>query len=66
MPKIKFEKEILIEKVLEIAQEEGVENVTVRKIAQKVGSFVAPLYTAFGNVSETIMEAKELAMKKVS
>ena len=66
MPKIKFEKEILIEKVLEIAQEEGFENVTVRKIAQKAGSSVAPIYTAFGNVSEAIIEAKKLAIKKVS
>lgn len=58
MPKIKFEKEVLIEKVLEIAKEEGFENVTVRKIAQKIGSSVAPIYTAFGSVSEGIIEAK--------
>lgn len=66
MPKIKFEKEVLIEKVLEIAKEEGFENVTVRKIAQKIGSSVAPIYTAFGSVSEGIIEAKKLAIKKVS
>jgi len=51
-PKIKFAKEQIIDAAFEIAETEGIDNVTMRKIAQKMGSSVAPIYVNFKDMDE--------------
>jgi len=51
-PKIKFTKTQIIEAALEIAQIEGLDNLTMRKIAKKMGSSVAPIYVNFKNMDD--------------
>ncbi len=51
-PKVKFTKEQVINAAFEIAKSEGIDSVTMKKIAQKMGSSVAPIYVNFKNVNE--------------
>jgi AcrR family transcriptional regulator len=51
-PKVKFTREQIIDTAFEIAQTEGLDSITMRKIAQKMGSSVAPIYVNFKNVDE--------------
>ena len=51
-PKTKFTKEQIIEAAFEIAQTEGLDSITMRKIAKKMNSSVAPIYVNFKNVDE--------------
>lgn len=51
-PKIRFTKEQIIETAFEIARTEGIDSITMRKIAERMGSSVAPIYVNFKNVDE--------------
>jgi AcrR family transcriptional regulator len=51
-PKVKFTREQIIDTAFEIAQTEGIDSITMRKIAEKMGSSVAPIYVNFKNVDE--------------
>jgi len=51
-PKVKFTREQIIDAAFEIAQSEGMDSITMRKIAEKMGSSVAPIYVNFKNVDE--------------
>jgi AcrR family transcriptional regulator len=51
-PKVKFTREQIIDTAFEIAQTEGLDSITMRKIAKKMGSSVAPIYVNFKNVDE--------------
>jgi AcrR family transcriptional regulator len=51
-PKIKFTKEQIIDAAFEIAKAEGIDNITMRKIAEKMGSSVAPIYVNFKDTHE--------------
>lgn len=51
-PKVKFTREQIIDAAFEIAQTEGIDGITMRKIAEKMGSSVAPIYVNFKNVDE--------------
>lgn len=53
-PKIKFSKEQIIDAAFEIARTEGIDNVTMRKVADKMGGSVAPIYVNFKNIDELI------------
>lgn len=55
-PRIKFTKEQIIDATFEIAKTEGIDHITMRKIAEKMGSSVAPIYVNFKNIDE-LMEA---------
>lgn len=55
-PKTKFTKGQIIDAAFEIAKTEGIDNVTMRKIAQEMGSSVAPIYANFQDTNE-LMEA---------
>ena len=43
-PKVKFTREQIIDTAFEIAQTEGIDSITMRKIAEKMGSSVAPKF----------------------
>ena len=51
-PKVKFTREQIIDAAFEIARTEGIDSITMRKIAEKIGSSVAPIYVNFKNVDE--------------
>lgn len=53
-PKNKFLKEQIINAAFEIANTEGIDNITMRKIAQKMGCSVAPIYVNFQDTNELI------------
>jgi len=55
-PKVKFTKEQIIDATFEIAKTEGIDSITMRKIAEQMGSSVAPIYVNFKNIDE-LMEA---------
>ena len=58
-PKIKFTREQIIDAAFDIAATEGIESITMRKIAEKIGSSVAPIYVNFENISELIEAVME-------
>lgn len=64
-PKIKFAKDQIIDAAFEIAKIEGIDNITMRKIADKLGSSVAPIYVNFKNLDE-LMEAVIVRIISVS
>ncbi|MDD4238988.1 MAG: TetR/AcrR family transcriptional regulator [Desulfotomaculaceae bacterium] len=51
-PKVKFTREQIIDAAFEIAQTEGIDGITMRKIAEKMGSSVAPIYVNFKSVDK--------------
>ena len=55
-PKKRFSKQQIIDAALEIAKKEGMSNITIRKVAEHLGSSIAPIYVNFNNVDE-LMEA---------
>ncbi|RDW18883.1 TetR/AcrR family transcriptional regulator [Oceanobacillus chungangensis] len=59
-PKKKFSREDIINAAFDIAKVEGLESITIRKVAQKLGSSIAPIYVNFDDVDELI---KQVVMK---
>jgi len=53
-PKTKFSKQQIIDVAFEIAKSEGIENITIRKVAKDLGSSIAPIYVNFNDVDELI------------
>lgn len=51
-PKTKFTKEEIINAAFNIAKEEGLDAITIRKVAAQLGSSIAPIYVNFNNVQE--------------
>ncbi|OEF95685.1 TetR/AcrR family transcriptional regulator [Desulfuribacillus alkaliarsenatis] len=60
-PKTKFAQEEIVEAAFEIAKEEGIESITIRKVASKLGSSIAPIYVNF----KTIEELKEAVIQRI-
>lgn len=61
-PKKKFSTEQIIEAAWTIAKEEGIDSMTIRKVADQLGSSIAPIYVNFSDVEEL----KQAVVKKVS
>lgn len=51
-PNLCYTKEKIIEAAFELYKEIGIEGITIRKIAEKLGSSIAPIYSNFRNVDE--------------
>lgn len=51
-PKVRFTREQIVEAAFDIAQAEGLDHVTMRKIAERMGSSVAPIYANFADSNE--------------
>jgi AcrR family transcriptional regulator len=51
-PKNKFSKEQIIEAAFDIARLEGIDSITIRGVAEKLGSSIAPIYVNFNDVDE--------------
>ncbi|PAV28050.1 TetR family transcriptional regulator [Virgibacillus profundi] len=61
-PKKKFSREDIIDAAFDIAKVEGIDSITIRKVAQKLESSIAPIYVNFNDIEELI---KEVVMKTV-
>lgn len=53
-PKSKFTKEQVIDAAFEIAKTEGLDGITIRKVADKLGSSIAPIYVNFKEAGELV------------
>lgn len=53
-PQTKFSKEEIIQAAFEIAKVEGLDQITIRKVANRLGSSIAPIYVNFASVEELI------------
>lgn len=51
-PKKKFTKERVVEAAFEIARTEGLGHITIRKVADKLGGSIAPIYVNFADIDE--------------
>lgn len=51
-PKKKFSKQQIIDAAFEIANVEGMNGITIRKVAKELGSSIAPIYVNFTDVEE--------------
>lgn len=60
-PKIVFTKDEIIQKAFDIFKNEGIENITARNVAAKLGCSTAPIYTSFQNIEEIKQEVLEKA-----
>ncbi|WP_028560189.1 TetR/AcrR family transcriptional regulator [Paenibacillus pinihumi] len=55
-PKPKFTKQQIIDAAFDIAVETGIGSITIRKVAERLGSSIAPIYVNFNEVEELISE----------
>lgn len=55
-PKTKFKKEQIVDAAFEISRTEGIDSITIRKVAEKLGSSIAPIYVNFKEVDELVQE----------
>lgn len=53
-PKSKFTKEQIIDAAFDIARVEGLDSITIRKVAERLGSSIAPIYVNFKEVDELV------------
>lgn len=60
-PKIIFTKEEIIQSAFDIFKNEGIENITARNVAAKLGCSTAPIYKNFQNINEIKQEVMEKA-----
>lgn len=51
-PKTKFTKEQILDAAFEIANKQGFDGITIRKVADILGSSIAPIYVNFENLDE--------------
>lgn len=51
-PKIKYSREEIIDKAFAIAKQEGLSNITIRKVAERLKSSVAPIYVNFESIDD--------------
>lgn len=69
-PKSKFSKEQIIDVAFDIAKKEGIGSITIRKIALKLESSIAPIYVNFKDVDElkraVISKIQELGNSMIS
>lgn len=68
-PPKKFSKQEIIQAAFDIARKEGLDAITIRKVAKQLGSSIAPIYVNFKNVEELIQavieHTKEVAKQLV-
>jgi AcrR family transcriptional regulator len=60
-PRVKFKKEQIVETALAIAKKEGYEGISIRKVADRLGCSIAPIYVNF----ETVEDLKEEVMRAI-
>ena len=60
-PKAKFTNQQIVEAVLDIIRNEGMENLTARSLGKRLGSSACPIFTVFENMEEVEAEINKAA-----
>ncbi|ETT58768.1 TetR/AcrR family transcriptional regulator [Paenibacillus sp. FSL H8-0457] len=60
-PKTKFTKQDIVLAAFDIAKTDGIESITIRKVAERLGSSIAPIYVNFNDVQELLQQVVERA-----
>lgn len=63
-PKAKFTKEEVAKTALGIIKEKGLNGLTARNLASKLGTSSRPIFTVFKNMEEVKLSAREVAMNE--
>lgn len=63
-PKAKFTREEIVEKALDIAAEKGLKSLTARELGTVLGCSTRPIFTAFKNMDEVLLEVRKAALGK--
>lgn len=53
-PKKRFSREQIVDAAFTIAVEDGIDSITIRRVAQRIGGSIAPIYGNFSDVDELI------------
>lgn len=61
-PKAKFTREEIIEAALELAAEKGIDALTARELGAALGTSSRPIFTAFQNMEEVLIEVRKAAL----
>ena len=59
-------KDMILDTALALAKEEGIENVTARKLAAKIGCSTQPIFRVYANMSELYGEIHQKAIEAFS
>lgn len=62
-PKFKFSKEEIVNAALNVARDSGIEEVTAKAVAEKLGVSTQPVFTCFSNMTEAKNEVRKAAEK---
>ena len=63
-PKAKFTREEIIEVALALAADKGIRALTARELGAALGSSTRPIFTAFQNMEEVLLEVRKAALAK--
>ncbi len=63
-PKPKFTREEVIEAALDIVSKSGIDALTARNLAERLGCSARPIFTLFKNMDEVTSEVKDAAMDR--
>lgn len=64
-PKVKYPRELILSAALEIAREKGLDAVVTKEVSKRMGTTVAPIYTAFQNIEELQQAVMAAAVEKL-
>lgn len=65
MPKTKFTKEMVLSTALDIVKTEGIESITIRRVADRLGSSVAPIYTTYKNREDLMGDVYDFVSREI-
>ena len=63
-PKAKFTRKEIIEAALNLAAEKGMRSLTARELGAALGSSTRPIFTAFKNMEEVLLEVRKAALER--
>ena len=63
-PKAKYTREEIIDKALALAAEKGIRALTARELGAALGTSSRPVFTAFKNMEEVLMEVRKAALAR--
>ena len=61
--KTKFTKQDIVLAAFDIAKTDGIESITIRKVAERLGSSIAPIYVNFNDVQDLLQQVVERALQ---
>lgn len=64
-PKSKFTREEIVEAALDVIRVDGVEGLTARTLAKRLGCSTRPIFTLFEDMDEVRLEARRFAAEKI-